>query len=723
VGSSPGQPPALARVHIGALIATVLAALALALPSAAAAGTSVYSQWPWSKSRVFHGPFNLPMAGVQGLGASPDGAVVYVGTGGVVIRYSASGVWLDTWSARFGAIAGLAVDPAGEVLVADSKSGTVQKFDPSGKQLASWSVPGVRGLAADAHGDMFLLVSVGIGEVVDVRSYFSGADKGAWPALLPGTWFNYYGYGPSSTASVSTVAADAAGHAYLVGSSVQHLEGEGPDCHGVFEANHALRFEFDDPNYQTDVAEYTASGDLIAHGFATLADPTCYPPWGSSELSIKSGAAIAADGTIWVGDRTPYAYRMSPPSSYGYLNETENVYSPCYTCEGHLERVNFYGPGTFDCQGDMLFGGETAVLEMLGLGAADCPKPISAAERIALAPMITISPPSGSAKEEGESKKEKGKKKEKGGKKKGKLVLGFEAGCLGGPCTVAASIRIRSPRCHCLVKLASGRFTLAAGAARVLSLVPPRSLDGLLRGRPKVLLSARMLRHGKPFGPTFKAAGGRALTALEPTKLTLTCPGTATPGSTITVTGSLGFVGAHNVSVSVDGSGARLLTTGPAGFTFTVPAGGVGLRHVGVSFAGEGAHGPAGAECSTAVQLPAVSVPPLPAGLSLTPGPKPAPPGEPAPTPTSLTLKCPSVGSVAFTGTLAPPLKEAAITIAYGYSPPAGGHLEKVDVVHTAADGSFSDEEGPPGGDHGEATASFAGGGGYAASSSTPCSF
>ena len=705
------------------LAAATLTAFLLALPASGSAARS--GQWPWSKSRVFHGPFNLPLAEVQGLATSPDGAVVYVGTGGVVIRYSASGVWMDTWSARFGAIAGMAVDPAGEVLIADSKSGTVQKFDTSGKQLASWSVPGVRGLAADSHGDMFLLVSVGIGEVVDVRSYYSGADKGAWPALLPGTWFNYYGYGPSSTASVSTVAADAAGHAYLVGSSVQHLEGGGPDCHGVFEANHALRFEFPDPNYKTDVAEYTASGGLLGQGFATLDVPACYPPWGSDGLSTKSGAAVAADGTIWVGDSTPYAFRMTPPSAYGYLDETEDLYSPCYTCEGHLERVNFLGPGTFDCEGDLLFGGETAVLELIGIGGADCPRPVPPAERVALAPLITVSPPSSAGKEEGETKKEKEKKtKEKGPKKKGKLALDFQAGCVGGPCSITAKISLRSPRCHCLITLASGRFTLTAGSSRSLSLVPPRSLDRLLRGRPRVLLSARMLRRGKPFGPTFRAGGGKALVAFAPTKLKLTCPATAAPGSTITVSGSLGFVGASNITVSVDGGRARLMTTGPAGFIFTVPAGGAGFRRIAVSFAGDGVHEPGGGECSTAVQGPAVIVPSLPGGISPVPGPKPAPPSEPPPpTTTSLTLKCPSVGSVAFTGALTPAFSGAAITIAYSYAPPSGGHLEKVDVVHTAADGSFADEAGPPGGDHGEASASFAGGEGFAASSSAPCSF
>lgn len=87
-----------------------------------------------------------------------------------MIQYSDSGVWVRTWSTPFGEISGVATDAFGDVYVADSANGQVQKFDENGAHIATWSVPGVRQIASDAHGHVFLLVFIVVGFVVDVRS-------------------------------------------------------------------------------------------------------------------------------------------------------------------------------------------------------------------------------------------------------------------------------------------------------------------------------------------------------------------------------------------------------------------------------------------------------------------------------------------------------------------------------------------------------------------------
>ena len=137
-----------------------------------------------------------------------------------MIQYTTGGVWVRTWSAVFGEIGGLATDTAGDVLVADKTHGQVQVFDKNEKHLATWSVPGVQQIAADAQGHVFLLVSVVLGWVVDVRSY-AGVDEGAWSAILPGS-FREVAYTPGRTTSIRELAVDATGRRLPGG----HLDAE-----------------------------------------------------------------------------------------------------------------------------------------------------------------------------------------------------------------------------------------------------------------------------------------------------------------------------------------------------------------------------------------------------------------------------------------------------------------------------------------------------------------
>ena len=239
-----------------------------------------------------------------------------------------------------------------------------------------------------------------------------------------------------------------------------------------------------------------------------------------------------------------------------------------------------------------------------------------------------------------------------------------------------------------------------------------------------MLLSARMLRHGHPFGPVFRAAGGRAVTVREASPLALTCPAGATPGATVAIWGTLRIPGAHTLTLRIGPGTARLVNTDSHGaFTLTTVAAVTGPLPISASFAGRGLHAPSGAECSTDVEAVQPALPPLPAGVNAAPGPPPpAPPSPPQPVATELKLTCPSPGL--FTGSLGPAVGGADIAISYSYEIPASGMKEtKLDHVETVADGSFQDEPGLPMGAVGRASASFAGGGGYLASSSAACSF
>jgi hypothetical protein len=674
-----------------ALAVAALAALMLMGDTTPARAVNLYR----TLTSSFRAPFELPFEGVGGIATSPAGTYVYVGTGGRVIQYSDSGVWVRTWSTPFGEISGIATDPSGDVYVADSTNGQVQEFDENGGHIATWSVPGVRQIASDAHGQVFLLVFVVVGYVVDVRSY-SGTDEGAWSAVLPGSWFGFSGYLPATTSSIATLSSDAAGNVVLGGISTQRLEGFGPDCHSVFEGHPENEFLYDDPLQSGEVARYTSNGVVLSYGWLNSSTTACYPGWKS--YGDPLAAAVAPDDdAIWLSQY--YGEFLEEMTTGGYSPVTSSLETTRTPQTSKL-----LGPAAFDCHGNLFFGSGDHVVEFIASPRLSCPSRLSQLARLTLAPSLTVVTQT----------VEKTKKS---------MTLDFDAGCTGNGCTISALAQARLPHCRrgsCLVVLARGRFSLK-GAAEKLALTLSHADETLLRRDPRleIHLSARLLRHGRAFGPTFRAGGGHALLALPAVQMSVACPAQATLGSQMTVSGALGLSGVHALKVSsssLSGHTSQQLQTTSAGtFTLEVGASTGGVWTFTASYGGDRLHGPSGNSCSTEVPLPPATthekaLPPLAVteGVTFT---------------TILSLSCrnPEAGKPEFTGTIAPRLPEVPITILYKFKF-GGMEEERSDPVMTNAEGGFHDK-GPPADAKGEATASWPGDTGYTGATSPSCKF
>jgi hypothetical protein len=692
---------ALRGARLAAL--AVVALLALAAPSPVLATEIV--KWPWGATRTFRAPFDMPFKGVGGVAVSPEGNFVYIGTQGVVVQYSSAGLWLQTWTTHFKHVSGMATDPFGDVYVADSAAGVVQKFDQNGKHLASWTVPGVQQIAADAHARLFLLVSVGIGDVVDVRST-AGKDEGAWSAALPGSWFppgpNSYSLG--ATASIEAIAVDAAGNVYLAGTSRQRLEGNGPDCHSVFEEGKQYVFTYADPLDSDEVAEYTSNGQVERYGWANSSARACYPGWRSSYPLNAMEAVKPSDGTVWISQSYGTFAETANLVGPGVMSIISDFYSSCFSCEGvYEEPAAFLGPSVFDCHENLFVGSGDRVVEFEGLGAGQCHSRISKHALVTLAPALKIVT--------APTKKKKKKSK----------TLDFQAGCAGQLCKINVTAARRRAHCHgkhCLAVIGHGRFTVASG--RVNDLALPLGA-GKLGARPRIVLSARLLRHGHPRGRRFFAAGGRPLLARTFLPLKLSCPASVPLGGQIALSGSLGTRGARVLTLEIVGAGptpTHTIHTNAAGaFAFSPPASSAGRIELALSYAGDRTHSPTGGECGT--EVASTPVPPLPPPPPV----REETPSEPPPAATSLSLACRTPFSGQFTGALTPPLGGMSITISYEFTLAGNPTVQKqTATVTTASDGTFTDG-GPSPGAMGKATASWTGAPGYTGAISPTCEF
>lgn len=605
---------------------------------------------------------------------------------------------------------GLTTDPSGNVYVADSGRGEVQKFDENGGHLATWSIPGARLLAADTHGHVYVLSTLFVSSVIDVRSY-SGTDEGAWSATLPGTWFNYTGYQPASISSPRTMTTDAAGNVVLSGVSGQRLEGAGPDCSSVFSLHPEDEFEYANPLETGEVARFSRTGGVLDYGWLSRSSQACYPGWYSDGVPL--GVAVAPDdGSIWVAQGEHFFRRVLDTGSS--INQDALLEVPCLACLNPPgENYSILGPEAFGCQGNLYVGAGDRILEYYNGYPISCPSPPSSfsllSAEVALAPAIVI--------------KKHGKTK----------TLSFDAGCLGHGCTIAMQAEVRRPGCHggdCLVLLGHAHFKLSGGRRHTLSLTLSHA-GAILLGRDPgigVALSARMLKRGRAFGPTFRPAGGKPLIALSPVALSLTCPAAGAVSVPLVAVGHLSIGGVTHVTVMTGSpSGAtasHVVAIGAGGaFSAMVVPDRPGTWTFTASFAGDRLHAPAGASCATGLPGP----PAGPVRLPPKPKPPPPPPPPPPPTPTSLTLECPEpAGPGGFTGMLTPALLGVSVTITYKFENQHHEQQEKKDTVVTTATGSYEDHGRPEGGEagvHDTATASWPGGAGYAGSSSPTCEF
>jgi hypothetical protein len=252
-------------------------------------------------------------------------------------------------------------------------------------------------------------------------------------------------------------------------------------------------------------------------------------------------------------------------------------------------------------------------------------------------------------------------------------------------------VKVRLPHCrraNCTIVLAHGHFNLTPGA-HTLSLTLTHADAALLGSSPRLpmQLSARLLRHGHPFGKVVRANGGHPLLALPAVQMGLSCPAQASLGSQIALSGSLGLPGAHTLTLAISSPGGQssrqLHTNGAGAFSASIGATASGPWTFGATYAGDRTHAVSGVGCGT-------YVPPAPPPPTHKKGP---PPPPPPPVETKLELACRKKGSEEpFTGKISPVLAEVPITITYRYKAPGGPLVEKVDQVKTGPEGTFSDQ-------------------------------
>lgn len=480
----------------------------------------------------------------------------------------------------------------------------------------------------------------------------------------------------------------------LSGISSQRLEGSGPDCHSTFEGHPENEFPYDDPLQSGEVARYTSNGTVLSYGWLNSSGTACYPGWKSHGVPLATAVA-PDDDAIWLSQY------------YGEFLEEMPSGSPAVTSSFQTPGTNLLlGPAAFDCHGNLFFGSGDHVIEFIAdPEVSTCTTRLSQLAQLTLAPSLTMV-----------TQTVKKTKKSK--------TLDFEAGCTGRGCTISALAQARLPRCRrgsCLVVLARRHFSLKGGA-HTLALTLTHADEALLRKDPRleIELSARLLRHGRAFGPTLRAGGGHPLLALPSVQMSLACPAQVALGSQITVSGALELSGVHTLKVSSSSPAGhtyqQLQTTSAGTFTLAVGASAGGAWTFTASYGGDRLHGPAGAGCSTEVPLP-------PAATHKKAPPPPPPPPPPSPVMTTLSLTCrnPLKGKPEFTGSIAPTLAEVPITITYKFNF-GGVEQEKLDTVMTNAEGGFHDK-GPPEDAKGKAAASWPGETGYTGATSSSCEF
>lgn len=160
-----------------------------------------------------------------GLEAGPGGIYV-TDTRARVVRFDSGGGFLGTWGSPGSAVGqfdgpeGLAVDPGGEVYVADGNNERIQRFDANGAELGTWGSPGgaagqfssLHDLAAGANGTIYSVE--GTGDRVQAFTNIGGF-LGTWGA--PGTGNGQFS-GPGG------IATDAGGNIYVVDTGNDRIE-------------------------------------------------------------------------------------------------------------------------------------------------------------------------------------------------------------------------------------------------------------------------------------------------------------------------------------------------------------------------------------------------------------------------------------------------------------------------------------------------------------------
>src|SRR5919199_1020478 len=172
----PGSPATfeggiVQRFPTHAALTSVVCAVLLALGSLLSArvveAESASFQAAWGSGGGGNGQFNVP----YGVAVDPAGNVYVADSGNNRIqKFSGSGEFQAAWGSggggngQFDAPYGVAVDPAGNVYVADSAHDRIQKFSGSGEFQAAWGSIGEGngqfnvpyGVAVDPAGNVYV---------------------------------------------------------------------------------------------------------------------------------------------------------------------------------------------------------------------------------------------------------------------------------------------------------------------------------------------------------------------------------------------------------------------------------------------------------------------------------------------------------------------------------------------------------------------------------------
>jgi tripartite motif-containing protein 71 len=252
------------------------------------------------------GSLNTPL----GIAIEPSGNVLVV-TGGwmstvgavAVHRFTAAGEFLQRWGAdgfgpgQFDSPAGVAVDRAGNVYVADSDNNRVQKFSSTGHFIRQWGSMGdglLRGptdVAIDPQGNLYVVDS----QNRRVQRFSStGAFLGKWgsPTRSP--------LGEGSFEHPSTIAVDREGRVYVgdLGDEIQIFARDGTfitQWEGDQRLGDGARAIATDSQNHV----YVVGGDgLGKYG----ADGTLLDSWEHGRHTSASDVAIDRRGIIYVAE-------------------------------------------------------------------------------------------------------------------------------------------------------------------------------------------------------------------------------------------------------------------------------------------------------------------------------------------------------------------------------------------------------------------------------------
>ncbi|MFZ9669013.1 MAG: right-handed parallel beta-helix repeat-containing protein, partial [Solirubrobacterales bacterium] len=232
----------------------------------------------WGASGSGNGQFNSP----EWVAVDPSGNVFVADRGNHRIqKFDASGNYLGKWGTngsgpgQFQNIEGVAVGPGGEVYVSDGGNDRVQKFTNQGVYVGQWGSTGPGDgqfrspgpLATDSSGNVYVT------DYNNARVQKFTSNGGYL------TQWGSYGTGPGQFVSPGGIALDPSGNVYVV------------DIYGY------------------RVEKFTGSGTFLTQ-------------WGSQgsgdgQFTAPTGIAVASSGTVYVADRnTSRIQAFSPTGTY-----------------------------------------------------------------------------------------------------------------------------------------------------------------------------------------------------------------------------------------------------------------------------------------------------------------------------------------------------------------------------------------------------------------------